>query len=1104
MKKRILSCAVCLLVLAATLTAMILPIKAETDVGVIDLSRPASSHTTTLTAADIVEYFVGGEISSEEREYLEKHGGVSIKYDKGITTSSVICEYHEGAVTVTAREYVYETKDGVSVRWIPASAKLFDTSVPFSSAGDEYTAAFSSVTEDEDASVEIEYTLDISISATEVNRLINLAYNDIDGIRREIADGYAEYDRLKAEYDAGVILYEEYLLALLKYEADCAAYTDYLSRKKIYTEKKAEYDKYLIAKESYETALIEEEKYKTALEEYNSALAKYNEYISALDLYEKKRVEYLDYLDKIELVRYQLSVVDTFKTPMTDSRTAYSAIMGSLVTEVLENNKDFFAGSAIKVDERLIDDAALSTERLREILTAYFEKKTDEEKYQFYINNYEALRDNTILLVQSLDEIYNYDKVRAAMNAKNQTYPRKYEILVAQLVIIANGLSDSPVYSYWQTYCHTYCGEGCTRHSNTSTRQYKYELDSDTLIHKSTVSEVLEGKEYVIDTDTAQYLADGYPTEITEPTAPTEVIRPTKPTPPYVPARPDEVENPGEPPIVVDDPGAAPTEVTEPVEPEEYIPPEEWVNLLSLYDRGELSERAELGGDSLTLIARETITKKLFNVDTVTVFFYGVDGEFLYKTEVDSGTRADFVGAVPTKDEDVAATYAFSGWMDGDGVRVDLSCVNADVALYPYFEATPKSYTVTFDVGGEIYCLNYLYGSLPSLDLSPEMPDDEYYTYTFAGWDKPLDKVVGDVTYRALFNKEYILPLFTGGAEIRYEDDTLVATARDPFTRSFDLSRVLRLSTERAMGVRLVSHYMDVSIGYNTAIQMLNSGNTTLDIGCIASGEYAYYYTATVGDGKTPFKLSVSVPLSLSGGRQLRLYTVSEDGERAPIFYTAEEGRLSFTAESGVRYTLAEEYELDVIQAAHGTLSVPSNIVRRGDRVAVSLDLPLGVSLDRLFIVYPDGAESDIVGCEFIMPDSDITVCAVTSLIEYEITFMSADKTVVKYKLHYGDTVPAPTAPSRPSDSEYRYYFVGWSEPIGVVTEDKVYVALYEMVPVPKRDEPDGLQISDEILGLLVAAYVALGMLVLVVIPSVIITVLLVRRERKRYPRNQN
>ncbi len=1094
----------CLLLLAAALTAMILPVKAEGAVGVIDLSRPASSHTTNLTAADIVEYFVGEGISDEEREYLEKHGGVSIKYDNGITTSSVVCEYHEGAVTVIAREYVYETKDGVSVRWIPASVELLGASLPFSSADGEYTAVFSSVDKQEDTSVEIEYILDISISASEVNRILNLAYTDIDRIRQEITDGYAEYDRLKAEYDAGVILYEEYLLALSKYEADYAAYTDYLSRKKIYTEKKAEYDKYLIAKESYEAALLEEEKYKTALEEYNSALAKYNEYIAALDLYEKKRVEYQNYLDNIELVRYQLSVVDTYKIPMTDSRTAYSAIMGSLVTEVLEKNKDFFAGSAIKVDERLIDAAALATKNLREILTAYFEKKTEEEKYQFYINNYEALRDNTILLVQSLDEIYNYDKVRAAMNAKNQTYPRKYEILVAQLVIIANGLSDAPVYSYWQTYCQAYCGEGCTRHNNTSTRQYKYVLKSDTPIHKSTVSEVLEGKSYIVDTDSAQYLSDGYPTEVAEPTAPTEVARPTKPTAPFVPACPDEVENPGDPPTEVSDPGDAPDEVKEPVLPDEYIPPEYWVNLLSLYDRGELKGREALEGDTLKLVVSERITKKLFNVDTVTVFFYGVDGEFLYKTEVDSGTRADFVGAVPIKPEDDSATYAFSGWMDCDGVRVDLSCVSADVALYPYFEATPKSYTVTFDVGGELYLRDFLYGSVPSLDLSVEMPDDEYYTYTFAGWDKPIDKVVGEVTYRALFNKEYILPLLTGGAEIRYEKDTLVATARDPFTRSFDLSGVLRLSTDRAMGVRLVSHYMDVSISYSTAIQMLNSGSTTLDISCVASGEYAYYYTATVGGvsaSDSPIRLSLSVPLSFSGGRQLRLYTLTEERERVPVFYKVEEGRLSFTAESGVRYTLAEEYELHVVQSTHGALSIPSDIVRRGDKVKVSFDLPLGVSLDRLYILYPDGTESDIVGGEFIMPDSDVTVCASTSLIEYEISFISADKTVVKYKLHYGDTVPLPTEPSRPSDGEYAYYFVGWSEPVGVVTEDKVYVALYEMIPLPKSDEPDGLLISDEILGLLVAAYVALGMLVLVVIPSVIITVILVKRERKMYPK---
>ena len=32
---------------------------------------------------------------------------------------------------------------------------------------------------------------------------------------------------------------------------------------------------------------------------------------------------------------------------------------------------------------------------------------------------------------------------------------------------------------------------------------------------------------------------------------------------------------------------------------------------------------------------------------SVTVFFYSEDGEFLYSTAVDKGTRADFVGITP-------------------------------------------------------------------------------------------------------------------------------------------------------------------------------------------------------------------------------------------------------------------------------------------------------------------------------------------------------------------------------------------------------------------------------------------------------------------------
>jgi len=42
------------------------------------------------------------------------------------------------------------------------------------------------------------------------------------------------------------------------------------------------------------------------------------------------------------------------------------------------------------------------------------------------------------------------------------------------------------------------------------------------------------------------------------------------------------------------------------------------------------------------------------------------------------------------------------------------------------------------------------YGQTPTCD-DPQKPEDEQYTYTFAGWDKPIAQVTGEATYKATY-----------------------------------------------------------------------------------------------------------------------------------------------------------------------------------------------------------------------------------------------------------------------------------------------------------------------------------------------------------------
>ena len=107
--------------------------------------------------------------------------------------------------------------------------------------------------------------------------------------------------------------------------------------------------------------------------------------------------------------------------------------------------------------------------------------------------------------------------------------------------------------------------------------------------------------------------------------------------------------------------------------------------------------------------------------------------------------------------------YKFLGWATardsstieyaaGDPVFVD---ANGDNDLYAVWQV--KTYTVTWkDWNGTVLetDTDVEYNSDPRYDgKNPTRAADAQYTYTFKGWDKPLEKVTKDVTYTAVYEE---------------------------------------------------------------------------------------------------------------------------------------------------------------------------------------------------------------------------------------------------------------------------------------------------------------------------------------------------------------
>ena len=1054
-----------------------------------DYSRPSSDRNTTISGTSIISDYLGIDLSEVEAKYLDSFASVNISYNDTITTAYVLTDYVDTTLNIVARPYSYLAKNGTRVTWIPTTATFADVTTSITNVDGKYTASFTGVTDDPGAELSIKYTISFAIPADDINHLINQAYNDaiywIDEIPLRVENSI----KLQEEYDANLISYEEYLAKLAEYESKYAVYTEYLKAKKIYDEKLGEYNAYLDDLAAYNAAIENNKNLDILWEEYYKNYALYLNYLEEVSAYERELLDYQAYLKKIEGLQAQLSAIEATAIAMTDGRKVYDAIMGNMVTKVLAN-KDLIANSLVGAAEEVVDAAGAATDSLRVLLPHYFSLKTFEERYTYYAVNYTAFRDSFSLLLRSLDNLYRNAKVRGYLIS--QSLDRKYVILVAQLAYVANALSDTPIYSYY--------------------KEYSYEAGFT--IENMTVPEILEGKEYLIDTGNAAPDPDGYPPAREEPKPPTPLEEPKKPGKVEVPAYPDEVLHPGDAPDVVDEP-LCPEEKLHPgIRPEIYSAPSEVLALVDAYERGELSPRTSV--DSVLVIDLErTVTKKPFDPNKVTVSFYDYEGGILEAVEIERGSIADYTGEVPTRKEDQTATYEFAWWVDSKGERPDFTAVETDLDLYPYFTATPKVYNVTFRVGESETVIAYPYGSMPEFTGVPFLSHDETFIYAFKSWDKKLVPVQNHVTYNAVFENQYILPYKDGGgATMLITDDAFIVDAVGSSVPIFDLTSLVDI-TAHTLGKEIVlnTRFGTVKIPFSVATEMYQNGDTRLSIDIIQVSSYGYRYKVDVkGSDDTP-RATYKLSLVASYGELVSdgiFYRLDENGDRQYVKNTKEDGKISFTLNTGMAYSYIIERSVAKLDSSLVTIATTTGVAHPGDTVYVTTKVALGADLLRVYYVTDDGREVDIVGGKFIMPNEDVTVLTTAKLKEYKITFKDSRQVIAVYTYKYGDTVIPPKDPSKVADAVYSYTFIGWrafgsdtAADIPPVTGDATYTAVYSTKLVPKPVDDGSLKISPGILRLLIAGAIALVMIVVVVIPSLIISIVFFVRIRRMYKRKK-
>ena len=1047
-KNRIIASAMLAAILLSALL-LVFSFSAEAEdvsFGTYDYSHSGSAVNVTVGTAEVLSQYlesVGEQLASHEREFLNRLGKLSVSYSSVISTDRVKFDYSDGYLTVIAENYEYTGADG-SVVYRPVSISAFESEFPISEGG---VCSFEiSAEEVSDFSCRVNYEADVEILSDVMTLALNL-YHDV-----------AKYVSEKSDFEECERLYKEYRIAKRVYDDAYREYADYLEKLGEYERDKAAYSEY-----------------EKALEQYGKDYNSYLEYLAELDRYERDMSAYEQYLSDMQTIKKQLSAIELVKVKMTDDRTLYGAVMGSTVDEVL-GNETLLRGPLEVTDEYIIGRAGDATERVRALMTNYYSLGTEAERYNYYVVNYENFRDSFRELTATLDALYRYPRVRGTLIAEEKD--KKYIILVAQLALVTNALTDGVVKDYYDKAAY---GESWT-------------------IEGKTIKSILGGT-YFEDTDSAAPLITGYPLPKNEPQEPSLVQKPTIPAEPKLPIEPTEVQHPGEPPAEV----AAPTEPiaanSEVLRIEAELDSDYRVGLLEKFRDGECIRRS--APSESFCFKLDASVERTYSAQLLNVSFYGTDNSLIYSTRIEKGSSLSFEGIIPQKPTDEFGSYMFVGWKNSEGEPTSLLNVREDMSLYPNFEREPTYYNVTWIVDGKSCTERLVSDTVPVCPISTEKNDEGSYWFRFIGWDKPVISLCEDVTYVAVYEKCYTVSYSGGGATLADDGQTVTADAYGNFSGRLDISRLLpKISGERDLVIKCV--FGELAFSFADVIEMQRLGVAVIetDIRQIGVSESRYCVNLLDSSGE-PISSDIDVNAVLSCGMSDPLHAkmyFEDGGVRKYVGFSSVDGAVVAALTCGVTYKLVLEYKITVHESSSAQIVIGTEAARPGVLVPIEIKLASGMELVEVLVLDESG---NVIKIEndgsFRMPYSNVSIAVKARVATYTVTYVASGKVVAVLEVEHGAVPTPPTPPVLEKDNLYSYEFLEWYPTSGPVLRDVTYTAIYARTLLPSRQEDDSaIKITPNIMRFVVLAAVACILSAAGVIPAAVIATVYAVRLKKR------
>jgi len=321
----------------------------------------------------------------------------------------------------------------------------------------------------------------------------------------------------------------------------------------------------------------------------------------------------------------------------------------------------------------------------------------------------------------------------------------------------------------------------------------------------------------------------------------------------------------------------------------------------------------------------------------------------------------------------------------------------------------------------------------------------------------------------------------------------------------FNLSSLIRRAVESAngYGIILKTRFCNMTVSFANLLKMHENGDTVIAPRVMQYGTYGYGYSIDVlntenEESEYNYRINGFFPCQISNPSAAHLFYGTE-ADRSYVSYELYEGTVSFTVQTQNSYSLIMENDVDVIPSKLVELSVSQSVARPGDVVYLEINVPKGITLEKIYLIDEEGNETEITGGRFTMPDKSVTVGVQVSQNKYKITFMNGKQIIATYTLKYGDTVIPPKEPMKASDALYSYRFLGWSGDILPVTSDAVYRAEFKAEPLPVVKDDGGLKISDGVMRIIVTGLTSVFLLLFVIVPSLIIGIKNVKKAKKSY-----